>query len=118
MDKVEFSVPFPPSVNALFANRKQVGKRGRIATPAYTAWRVEAGLKVNVQRVPHMPGPVSLEYTVADQGRCDLGNLEKALTDLLVSSLIIDGDSRKTVRSIKMEWGNVEGAHVIVRRAA
>lgn len=117
-EKIEISVPFPPSVNALFANRQHGKGRGRIATPAYTAWRTEAALRVNVQRPARIEGPVHLEYTLADKSRCDLGNLEKALTDLLVSSALIEGDGPKIVRSINLAWGDVEGARVVIRRAA
>lgn len=113
--ELKLSLPMPPSVNHLFAN---VARKGRVATAKYTAWRIEAGLRLNLQRPPRIDGPVALEYCFGTDTRADLGNLEKATTDLLVSSNIIDGDSKKTVKRISMWWGEHEGVKITVRRAA
>ena len=45
----------------------------------------------------------------------DLGNLEKAATDLLVTYGMIDGDDRKTVRQITMKWADVVLCDIVVR---
>ena len=106
------SVPMPPSVNCLFAN---VPKRGRVPTKRYTQWRIAAGMMLNTQRLHRIAGPVSLEYIFGKDTRADLGNLEKAATDLLVSSNLIDGDSKGIVRQITMTWGEHEGVLITVR---
>jgi Holliday junction resolvase RusA-like endonuclease len=113
--ELKLIVPMPPSVNQLFAN---VPKRGRVATKRYTAWRTEAGLRLNVQRPPRIEGPVELQYSIGSDTRADLGNTEKALTDLLVSANIIEGDSKKTVKKISLWWGDHTGVQITIRRAA
>lgn len=112
---LNISLPMPPSVNELFAN---VPRRGRVATKKYIAWRTLAGLQLNVQRPPRIDGPVALEYSFNSISRADLGNLEKATTDLLVSSNVIEGDGPKIVKRITLHWGHHEGVHITIRRAA
>lgn len=108
----QFHVPMPPSVNNLFVN---VVGRGRVPSSRYTKWRIAAGLTLNDQKVPRLDGPVHLEYSIGTNTRADLANTEKALTDLLVSSAIIDGDDRMTVRQISMWWGDHQDVRVTVR---
>ena len=67
-----------------------------------------------MQKPQPIKGPVSIAYQVEDKGRADLGNLEKAITDLLVSHHMIEGDGREIVRRIAMEWADVEGVRVTV----
>ncbi|WP_420921577.1 RusA family crossover junction endodeoxyribonuclease [Bradyrhizobium elkanii] len=46
----------------------------------------------------------------------DLGNLEKATTDLLVSHQIIQADDHSIVREIQLKWcGEVEGVRVTIQ---
>lgn len=100
------NLPIPPSVNALFAN----ASKGRTVTKAYATWRNAAGWEVRAQRAVKVRGPVDLAYTIEDGStKADLGNLEKAVTDLLVDLDVIDGDGPKTVRSIKLQWGGLPG---------
>lgn len=107
---LHFTVPFPPSVNGLFANRSSrtaIGGRkpkGRKITPAYLAWRDDAGYRLNLQRLTPLPGPVAVTIIIPDQGRCDIDNLNKAILDLAVAHKLIDGDGRKTVRSLYTVW--------------
>lgn len=109
------SLPMPPSVNHLYAN---VPGKGRVKAERYRTWRNAAGWEIRRQIVgSRIPGPVSLTYTLEDGGsRADLGNHEKALTDLLVEMNVIDGDGPETVRAIKLQWGAVSGACVKVER--
>lgn len=96
-----FLLPLPPSVNQLTLN---VRGRGRIKTPAYRSWITEAGLRLNLQRPKFMPGYVRMSVRAIrpDRRRRDLGNLEKAISDLLVSHGIIEDDS--FIQAISMEW--------------
>lgn len=106
----------PPSVNNLHFN---VPGGGRAITKRYQTWRNAAGWEVRAQRPRRLTGPVFITYTFEDGGtKADLGNMEKAATDLLVDLCLIEGDGPKIVRSIKLQWGKVEGLMVEVRSAA
>ena len=81
-------LPVPPSANKL---HEGTGRKRR-KTPAYDAWREEAGWEINIQR----PIPLSAKHfrvhIVAniDHGR-DLDNIIKPLLDLLVHhDLVVD----------------------------
>jgi Holliday junction resolvase RusA-like endonuclease len=109
-----FILPLPPSVNGLWAN----GKHGRrFRTSRYDIWIAEAGAELMRQRPKKFAGPVELLYEVqepAGKRKYDLGNREKALTDLLVSYGIIQADDNTIVREIRMKWAPVEGVRVTV----
>jgi Holliday junction resolvase RusA-like endonuclease len=110
-----FILPMPPSVNGLWANGKH-GKRYR--TQLYDSWIHEAGAEIMRQRPKKHAGLVILSYEVqepAGKRKYDLGNREKALTDLLVSHGIIQADDNTIVREIKLKWAtDVEGVRVTV----
>jgi Holliday junction resolvase RusA-like endonuclease len=109
-----FTLPFPPSVNNLFMN----GKHGRFRSQRYDSWIQEAGCEIMRQRPKKVAGPVILTYEFQegkDKRKRDLGNLEKAPTDLLVSHGIISADDGSIVREIKLKWNaEVEGVRVTV----
>ena len=89
-----FTVPTPPSVNALYRN---VPGRGRVKTSRYKTWINAAGWDVRAQKPPPVPDSVAVNYSVPrpkDRRRHDLGNYEKALSDLLVLHEIIEDDSK------------------------
>lgn len=111
---IELRLPTPPSANNLYAN----GSRGRFKTPAYEKWLTEAGWEIQIQRPGKIAGPVSLEYAVEEDGRRDLGNFEKPLSDCLVRYGVIEGDRNKIVRAIVLRWsGSVRGVHCYIERA-
>lgn len=109
-------LPMPPSVNNLFAN---VPGRGRVKSDRYRIWKQAAGWEVQGQiKAARIGGPVEITYTLEDGGsKADLGNHEKALTDLLVDLRVIDGDGPQIVRAIKLQWGAVTGACVRIDRS-
>lgn len=110
MITVVLNLPSPPSANNLFPT----GKNGRrFISPEYKAWREEAGWQLKEQRPPKIKGCVSLEY-LFKEGRIDLGNLEKATTDLLVEHGVIEGDSPKVVREYRLRFAEVEGVRVTI----
>lgn len=85
------SIPIPPSVNAMYANRKGGAGRGRYKTEAYKAWIDEAGWVVNPQR----PAPVRGKFKFflkLPKIRGDVDNRIKACLDLLVSLKLVDDD--------------------------
>jgi crossover junction endodeoxyribonuclease RusA len=109
-----FVLPFPPSVNNLFVN----GKFGRFRSQRYDSWILEAGCEIRRQRPSKVAGPVILTYEFQeghDKRKRDLGNLEKAVSDLLVSHQIIEADDGSIVREIKLKWNpEVQGVRVNV----
>lgn len=94
------TLPYPPSVNTLFAHVPSVhGGFIRVKTAKYKDWAKEAGLLLNSQRntgqlVSHK-GRVSITIKATppkDNRRRDIDNICKAVLDLLVSSNIIIDD--------------------------
>lgn len=113
---ITLSLPWPPSVNNLFINTK----RGRIRSQKYDEWIQLAGWELQKQKAPRITGPVSLSYAFGppDKRKRDLGNLEKAPTDLLVSHGVIEADHGHIVKEIRLSWGNVEGVKVTISKVA
>lgn len=83
-----FTMPIPPSVNALYRN---VSGKGRVRTKAYDAWREEAGWYVRTKwravGAPVIkPQPMALSIRIGlDDRRSDLSNRIKAIEDILVA---------------------------------
>lgn len=89
---VTFTLPMPPSVNALYKNVS----RGRAKTSRYLSWIAEAGIELNRQHVPTLTPPYRVDYAIGKpttNRKRDVANLEKALSDLLVSMDVIEDDS-------------------------
>lgn len=108
-------LPIPPSVNNLFFNLPGGGRR---KSERYMTWRNAAGWDVRAQKAKRVRGPVYLTYFFEEGAtKADLGNLEKAATDLLVDLNIIDGDGPEIVRGITLLWGTEPGMRVEVRSA-
>lgn len=104
-------LPPPPSTNALFS---QAGRR-RIKSPAYTSWLENAGYRLKTAHPPAFQGQVWLSYILSDGCRMDLGNAEKAVSDLLVKHGVIKDDGPEYVREIRLAWGSNAGVRVEVR---
>lgn len=98
---IRLLLPYPPSVNALYANGGN--KRGRHKTPAYKDWEQAAGLCVKDH---HRLGLGSYSISIAlrrpDKRRRDLANVEKAVSDLLVAHGVIKDDS--FCERLSMQW--------------
>jgi Holliday junction resolvase RusA-like endonuclease len=115
-DELIIALPLPPTTNNLFATDR--ASRRRFRTAEYLAWVKEAGYRLNAQRPPLMPGKVILLIEVEEPKtarRQDVANREKAVTDLLVSHRVIQGDDQRYVRELTMRWAPVEGVRVTVR---
>lgn len=89
-------IPPPPSTNKLTFNRSHGKGRGRVKSDAYREWIALVEPMVMALK-PLAPGPFRITYTLVggsdlNLGR-DLGNLEKPLSDLLVSAKRISNDS-------------------------
>lgn len=113
---VTVDLPFPPSVNNLFAN----GSKGRFPTQQYRDWQTSAAWKLLADKPPRVPGPIKVSFEYEEKhGRRDLDNLLKAVLDLLVKHNIIDGDHRTVLRGITASWSNkVHGVRVTIEPAA
>lgn len=96
-----FFLPLPPSVNNLYLN---LPGRGRVKSPKYRAWINEAGWKLLATKPVKVTGDLTLIVRAIrpDNRRRDLGNLEKAVSDLLVAHRVIDDDS--SITSLSMQW--------------
>ncbi len=109
-EPVTLKLPCAISVNNLFAN---VPGRGRVPSSRYKSWKAEAANMIVQQGRPHIIGPIELSMMFQEDGcRADLGNLEKAVTDILVSMRVIEGDSKATVRKIILQWLDTQGTLV------
>ena len=105
-------IDVPPSVNQLFSN---AGKRGRVITPRYKAWREAAGWSLARQRPGHIAGRYALEIYVQANATADLGNLEKALSDLLVAHHVVDDDSQAWAIHLYRDPRLTKGCRLVVR---
>ncbi|MTH96559.1 RusA family crossover junction endodeoxyribonuclease [Roseibium sp. RKSG952] len=106
------SLPFPPSVNAMYRN---VSGKGRVKSADYKKWEKQAGfLILEAKPRPHT-GPVRISYTFgAKSGRWDMSNFIKAIEDLLVTHGLIEDDSAKIIKRFTVTQNpNLEG--VLVR---
>lgn len=84
---VSFTLPFPPSVNGLFA-----GKGRRYCSRTYKAWKAAARPFVPAGLIA---GPYSLDllFDRPDRRARDLGNFEKGISDLIVEAGLVIDDS-------------------------
>lgn len=102
MESQTFTLPVAPSTNMLYRNLR--GK-GRVPTERYETWKRAAEWELKAQRPKPVDGPVSITIAINEKKtRADLGNCEKAVTDLLVAQGVLKDDSRKIVRSIYIYW--------------
>lgn len=97
--------PIPPSVNKLFATNFKTGRRFK--TKAYQDWKNESMILVMTKPRAYFKGPVKVTYMVGrfkDKIRRDVANLEKAMSDVLVSMGILADDSQ--IQDIRLRWTN------------
>jgi Holliday junction resolvase RusA-like endonuclease len=100
MNVVAIDLPRPPSVNKLYAN---VPGKGRVKTPDYRSWIDQAGWLIRAQR----PGKIQGEYkllVLIGPTKADIGNIEKALSDLLQDHGVVEND--RLADSILLERSN------------
>lgn len=112
-ETVSFTVPFPPSVNALFAN---IPGRGRIKTRYYKQWLKEAGWEIKAQpRGRVITGDISIDIRCPHGFRAgDIDNRVKALLDLIVSVGIIEDD--RFVVDLRVRWDHVEKCTISITK--
>ena len=108
---MEIRLPFPPSVNDMYANNKGRG-RGRKPSAEYEAWKLDAGHKLN--RQPHsLFKPRAIVFIDIDEKRQgDADNRAKPVLDLLVKHGVLAGDSKRYVKRVSIGWEAVDGCRV------
>lgn len=110
---VSITLPSPISTNALWRPVKTKSGARMTKTPDYRAWKVAAGWELKAQKPGKVAGYYGLRIQVEDGLRIDLGNCEKAVSDLLQEHGVIEND--KLCRRIEIEWSDaVEGMNVLV----
>jgi crossover junction endodeoxyribonuclease RusA len=111
---IVLTLPFPISVNAMYAD----GKTRRHKSQRYADWLAEAGYALKSQRPPQIKGPYHITYAFQegqDKRARDAFNLEKGVTDLLVTYGVVEGDSNKYLRRGIVEWDqSVTGVRVTI----
>lgn len=105
-----FVLPLPTSVNRLYVNYTKNGKKPR--SEKYEAWNKEAGMLLMIQRFRPTIGTYELiiDAVRPDKIRRDLGNLEKAISDLLVRHGVVVDDQyceRITMAWVKEDFAGV-----------
>jgi crossover junction endodeoxyribonuclease RusA len=92
-------LPYPPSVNGLYS-----GKARRFKSPKYKEWLKLAGLQNKREGEIVLP-PYAVTYTFKrpDKRKRDVANLEKAVSDFLVSCKFIEDDH--LIDRITLQWG-------------
>lgn len=111
---VVLTLPFPISVNAMFAD----GKTRRHKSQRYADWLLEAGYVLNSQKPPQIKGQYHITYAFQegqDRRERDAFNLEKGCTDLLVKHGVLEGDSNKYLRKGSVEWdSSIVGVRITI----
>ncbi|KQT52256.1 MULTISPECIES: RusA family crossover junction endodeoxyribonuclease [unclassified Aureimonas] len=107
---VRITMPFPPSLNGVFPTR---GNR-RVPSPAYRAWRDEAGWTIKAQRPAKFTTPVHVRIDLMppDGRRRDVDNLAKAPLDALVAAGVLADDS--LVRRLSIGWVEIGEPCVVI----
>jgi crossover junction endodeoxyribonuclease RusA len=112
---ITINLPPPPSANNLFLN---IHGRGRVISPKYREWKVEAGWRLKQQRPEKIKGPVVIDIVHQDIGKTDGDNTLKPLFDLLVDHQVIEADTRPIVRRFSFGWEDVVGVRVTISPAS
>jgi len=111
MTTLVLHLPFPVSVNAMYANNRGGGK-GRYPTKKYKDWKQEAALAIKNGGFYHMAGEVSVAIYLGrpDKRKRDCDNLIKGVLDALTQNKVIEDDHK--VIKVSVEWADVTGAKV------
>lgn len=112
---VTLFLPYPPSVNEAYANRKFGKGRGRFKSKKYTDWLKEADawfLKQKAEKTVGSPvvGPYEAHMTFSRDKRrwnSDISNRIKVAEDFLKRGKLIEDDSK--CEKLSVAWGPVDG---------
>lgn len=96
----DFLLPFPPSVNSMYA-----GKARRYKSPRYEKWIAEAQVMACKQKLPvwvNGPVQVQLDFVKPDKRKRDLDNLAKAVLDFCTDAQVWKDDCQ--VEHLTLRW--------------
>lgn len=114
-------LPVPPSVNALYANRRRGKGYGRIKTSGYRRWQEDAGKWMLTQwrdiKSQTVTGPCVVTIRLP-KIRGDVSNRIKALEDFLVSHYLTSDDKHNRKVSIEIDERLVSFCEVTVTPAS
>ena len=105
---VNFTLPFPPSVNSLYSTNWLTKKRFK--SKRYEAWISNAVEPLNDYQYVQGKVKALYEFGRPDNRRRDVANYEKAVSDLLTYTVILNDDSQ--IEEITLKWADVEGVRV------
>ena len=99
----------PPPLSACFTD--PAGRKGRVKTKRYRDWEHLCAPRLRSVKET-MVGHIAVQYRFArtDRRKRDLGNLEKAMSDILVKHEIIEDDSM--IVDLRLVWGGDEPAEI------
>ena len=116
VEYVALNLPAPISTNDLWTIRKsRAGKHYLSRTDEYKAWLESAGWQLVQQKPGRVAGAYGLRLTVGRESKIDLGNAEKAVSDLLEKHGVIDND--RFASEIHLGWGDGEGMRAMIVKA-
>lgn len=104
------TLPFPPSVNALFGGGSA---QRRFPTKQYKEWLLRCPQVTNRPRI-NTPVSVYYDFYMPDNRLRDLGNYEKAVTDWLVKSEILEDDNHNIIKKVTLNFCSVQKGHARV----
>lgn len=95
-------LPFPPSVWKLYKGHGASKEK----SDEYKAWRTEAGFMLNIQRPKRHVGCVASRIVAVppDNRHRDGDNIKKACYDLLKDHCVIQDDSNRFVKDLRLVW--------------
>lgn len=100
---MNFTLPFPPSVNALYGGGSA---QRRFKSKGYKAW--EAKCPELAPLVINKPVRITLTYFLPDKRARDLDNYGKAVFDRLVHDNVILDDNFNILREIHIRFGGID----------
>jgi len=106
-----FHLPYPPSVNSLYANRPGIG---RVKSERYRTWERAANNMLLAQTRKPFAGNVAVDIQIEkiDHRRRDVANLEKTPLDIL-KGIAYEDDSQVT--DLRIRWSDVKDCVVTIR---
>ena len=111
ISKLKLTLPEnPPPLSACFKNAR---RHGRVKTKRYNDW-IQLAL-LSLHQAPRIEGRIEVNYLFerVDRRKRDLGNLEKATSDILVTAGVIEDDS--LIEKMTMAWGSSAGVEIEVQ---
>lgn len=104
-------LPVPPTANNLFVNNK---RGGRFTSNAYKKWQEE--VVIDSDFLIPLAGRLKAKYTYVfpDNRKRDLGNFEKAISDILVKRGVIEDDSQIDHLELIRSTGEIAGVHILI----